>query len=257
MQQGDTNTNSAPGSFKRSWKRIVARLSLFGILIAFAVLMQRQLGPEMGPGQSYNGKTVSDWINSIQIADASDAAVTNLAGIGKKAVPLLIKAVEWKPTLRDKLGRFLWLRGYWAWVNRVGLNDPEQVRQKYIAKRGAMRALDIMGSSGKEALPTLRRISRDDKDWGNRAWALSAIIGIGPERRDAGLFIEALKDEWFIVRIQGARGLGKIATPAAESIAALKNSLQDPEEGVRKSACQALQKIDARSLTDLRPAPAK
>ena len=95
------------------------------------------------------------------------------------------------------------------------------------------------------------------ENWGTRAFALSAIIGIGPEQQDAGLFIQALKDEKFIVRTQGARGLGKIATPAPEAIAALKSSLRDADEGVCKSAYDALQKIDPRSVSDLRPAPAK
>jgi len=85
----------------------------------------------------------------------------------------------------------------------------------------------------------------------------TAIIGICPEQQDAGLFIQALKDEKFIVRTQGARGLGKIATPAPEAIAALKSSLRDADEGVCKSAYDALQKIDPRSVSDLRPAPAK
>jgi len=53
------------------------------------------------------------------------------------------------------------------------------------------------------------------------------------------------------------RLIGKIATPAPESVAALKSSLRDPDERVRKSAYDALQKIDPRSVSDLRPAPAK
>ena len=80
----------------------------------------------VAPGPTYNGKTVSDWGNALQSSDVSDAASTNLTAIGKPAVPYLIKAAEWKPSIRDKLSSFIGRHGRGIWAYRLRcLIDPE------------------------------------------------------------------------------------------------------------------------------------
>ena len=131
---------------------------------------------------------------------------------------------------------------------------PETLRGKHIRKRGALLVLRSIGPPAKEALPALRRLARLSptfENWGTRVFALSAIECIGPEQRDAPLFIRALKDEQWILRMEGLRGLGKIDKPAPQSIDALNNALLDKDERVRKLAHEVLQRIDPQSVSDL------
>lgn len=111
-----------------------------------------------------------------------------------------------------------------------------------VSKRGALYVLARIGPTAKEALPTLRRVARD-KDWGIRSSALSAVVAIGPETRDATLFIQALKDDHWMVRMQGIRGLGTFEKPAPHLIDALMGALRDSHEQVRELADETLQKI--------------
>ena len=220
---------------------------MVGAMLAAVVvaLLQTDTKPDLSAGPTYNGKTVTAWIDSIQMANAEDAAVTNLVAIGAPALPYLIRATEWTPSRLDQLGRFVWKHAGWA-APRLHLPHPEEIRRRSNSKRGALHVLARLGPVAKDALPALRRVWRDP-DWGNRAFGLSAIATIGPEPKDIPLLIKALNDKHRIVRIQGARGLGNLGFQSQEATRALRQALRDEDEGVRKFVSATLMKIDPKA----------
>ena len=69
----------------------------------------------------------------------------------------------------------------------------------------------------------------------------------GPEEKDIPLLIRALADKQRNVRIQAARGLGNLGLPSKDAIGALRNSLHDEDEAVRKFVSEALMKINRKA----------
>jgi len=61
------------------------------------------------------------------------------------------------------------------------------------------------------------------------------------------MLIEALTHTNWIVRKEGARGLGNLGFPSKEAISALRNALHDEDEGVRKFVSEVLIKIDPKA----------
>jgi hypothetical protein len=118
-------------------------LSVLGAMCAAlvaALIMQFGTNPNIGAGPTFNGMTVTAWIESIQNANSEDAAITNLMAIGCPAVPYLIRAVEWKPSGLDRLGGLVWKNAAWA-GRRLRLPYPEGTRHRENSKRGAMYVL--------------------------------------------------------------------------------------------------------------------
>ena len=66
-------------------------------------------------------------------------------------------------------------------------------------------------------------------------------------RRPIPMLIEALTHTNWIVRKEGARGLGNLGFPSKEAISALRNALHDEDEGVRKFVSEVLIKIDPKA----------
>jgi HEAT repeat protein len=163
-------------------------------------------------------------------------------------VPYLIRAVEWNPSGLDRLGGVAWRHTGWL-ARRLDLPHPEVTRSRENSKRGVMYVLARLGPLAKDALPALREVGRDS-DWNNRTFAFSAIAGIGPEEKDIPLLIRALADKQRNVRIQAARGLGNLGLPSKDAIGALRNSLHDEDEAVRKIVSAALMKIDPQAATE-------
>ena len=218
----------------------VAALCICCLIVAVSLFSRAK--PELAAGPTFNGRTVTAWIDSIQIANPDDAGITNLIGIGRPALPFLIRAVEWKPSPLDRLGGVLWRRAGWL-ARRLDLPHPENTRHRETSKRGVMYVLARLGPVAKDALPPLRQVARDF-DWGNRAFALSAIADIGPEPKDIPRLIQALADKQRSVRFQAARCLGNLGFPSKEAISALTNARHDQDEAVRKQVSAALTKLD-------------
>ena len=219
---------------------ILTLVVVLGVALLWLSLRPRE--PDLGAGPTFNGKTVTAWIDSIWSANSEDPAITNLIAIGSPAVPYLIRAVEWNPSGLDRLGGVAWRHTGWL-ARRLDLPHPEVTRSRENRKRRVMYVLACLGPLAKDALPALREVGRDS-DWNNRTFAFSAIASIGPEEKDIPLLVRALADTNRAVRFQGARGLGNLGFPSKEAIGALNDVLHDEAEAVRKQVSAALMKID-------------
>src|SRR5436190_18546806 len=159
---------------------ILTLVVVLGVALLWLSLRPRE--PDLGAGPTFNGKTVTAWIDSIQGANGEDAAITNLIAIGVPSLPYLVRAIEWRPSPLDRLGGVAWKRAGWV-ARRLHLPHPEATRQRENSKRGAMYVMAILGPAARNALPALRRVGREP-DWNNRTFAFSAIASIGPEEKD-------------------------------------------------------------------------
>ena len=168
---------------------ILTLVVVLGVALLWLSLRPRE--PDLGAGPTFNGKTVTAWIDSIQGANG-EAAITNLIAIGSPAVPYLIRAVEWNPSGLDRLGGVAWRHTGWV-ARRLDLPHPEVTRSRENSKRRVMYVLARLGPLAKDALPALREVGRDS-DWNNRTFAFSAIASIGPEEKDIPLLVRALAD---------------------------------------------------------------
>src|SRR2546430_2388991 len=213
---------------------------IFSAILASLLSIKKQ--PDPGTGPLYKGKTVRDWIDSIQMANSEETAVKTLVEIGEPAVPCLVRAAEWRPPLLHGVGRIGWQHAG-SVARWLRLPHPAQTTHKNTIRKGAMYVPALIGPPAKEALASLRQIARDN-DWEFSAFALSAIASIGPEQKDVPLLVAALGDAHPNVRIQGARGLAKLGVQAREAAGPLRKALQDENETVRRFASEAISKID-------------
>jgi RNA polymerase sigma factor (sigma-70 family) len=115
-------------------------------------------------------------------------------------------------------------------------NDPERE-----VRRTAAAALGAVGPKAKAAVPALRDAL---KDGGGGWWVAAAALGkIGGADAVAGL-TDALANDDADVRLEAIRRLGDLGAAAKPAVEALKKARQDdPREGNRKSAAEAIKKI--------------
>lgn len=186
---------------------------------------------------------VALFLNAAATGGGYNANVKSLADLGQPAVPYLANAALWRPTLRDRFAEYAWRYNALKFLRRY-LPDPEIVRNKNRSRSAAIVALGKIGPEARTALPTLRRVAGDDAFWFDRVSVLQSITQIGPEERDAPLFLQALKCDHGICRVRGTLGLGKLGAFAVEHIPALKQALSDSEEVVRRAAKKALSEIE-------------
>ncbi|PYM16452.1 MAG: hypothetical protein DME18_01435 [Verrucomicrobia bacterium] len=235
--------DAAPETRRRrqGWRILFLTVFLiFSAILASLLSIKKQ--PDPGTGPLYKGKTVRDWIDSIQMANSEDTAVRTLVEIGEPAVPCLVRAAEWRASLLHRIGRIGWQHAG-SVARWLRLPHPVQTIHKNTVRRGAMYALALIGPPAKDALPSLRQIARGN-DWEFSTFALSAIASIGPEEKDVHLLVAALRDAHPNVRIQAARGLAKLGVKAKEAAGLLRKALQDENEAVRRFASEAISKID-------------
>ena len=200
---------------------------------------------------TYNGKTVSQWMealkdNSIRNRRGAVFALGQIGPAAKDAVPALIEA------LKDKDGK---ARVYAA--SALAKIDPAS-KDAVPALIGALKDKDgVVRSAAASALCGIRPLSKDlvpaligalknDKSSGVRRAAADGLGGIGPVSKDVvPALIEALKDkEGLVVRRSAVYALGRIGPAAKDAVPALKSlSAIDPASGVRSSAKAALIKI--------------
>ena len=133
-------------------------------------------------------------------------ASTNLATIGKPAVPFLIEALKEKE-----------IRAVVTFI------------------------LGRIGPNAKAAVPALIEEIKDE-DKNVRARAVEALGKIGPETMPT--LLAALKDKEPIVRVRAVQALGRLGPAAVKATSAIVDVMQDPDESVRSEAALALKKIN-------------
>lgn len=135
----------------------------------------------------------------------------SLAGIGAPAVPSLVGVL---------------------------LDDPDEER-----RHSAARALELMGPSGREALPALLDAMQNDGLLvGEQAARAVAAIAILDTDAVAAL-IEMLESGSLGGRAVAALALGEMRPPAVQAVPALARAVNDPNAGVRSKAVLALSKL--------------
>lgn len=144
--------------------------------------------------------------------ESLDAMMDALAGLGGKAIPRLIKALE-----------------------------IEQTRAR------AAAILERMGPAAKEAVPALTAALGDNNPE-TRSEVLLALGAIGPEAAPAAPAIaELLTDATMKVRYAACYALGQIGLAAAKSAPQLACCLGDGDEFLCMASAWALAKIDSQS----------
>jgi HEAT repeat protein len=186
-------------------------------------------------------------------ADLRNAAASALGGIEprpKESVPALTKI------LKDE-DVSVRIASAWALIAVEGfLSDPVKDAMMVLLKhedattrRDAAAVLAESGAEGKSALPLLQEMSKKDADAGVRSTAALAIArstGAEANQRAVKVMLEALKEKDPRVRQDGARCLGQVGSDAKSAIPALTRALEDENEDVRKSAAEALDKIQSK-----------
>ena len=177
---------------------------------------------------------------SVQGEDSSEIyneVIVALGSIGKKAVPILLRALDTKDTDRRSRAAYA--------VSRIGRPAVSKLietleRGTPEARKGAAQACINLGPDAVEAVPALiAALSHEDP--GLREAAADALSLVGPEVKKAASALEKAAED----KIPEVRAAAKRALLAA------RRMYPNPE-AARKNAAKALadQKQTARSLKD-------
>jgi HEAT repeat protein len=131
-----------------------------------------------------------------------------------------------------------------AWKDRV-----PSVKQQLVRRRAA-QALGDMGPAAAAAVPALEAAWKGSEPE-LRVAAAAALWRIG-RHREAALrtLTQALRDkEYRDSRYQLVWTLGSLGPEARAAVPALREALDDPDSLVRRSAAEALKKIDPGAAT--------
>jgi membrane fusion protein (multidrug efflux system) len=150
--------------------------------------------------------------------DVQAAAREELARLGEKAVPPLVKS----------------------------LRDPEKQ-----ARRQALQALSALGSSGHAAAPAVIALF-NEKDTELRTHALLTLAAIGGnDPAVTAVVIHAMSDPEASVRVLAVNSLWMINAASEAAFPALTNALKDPDSEVRFQATVAFAKLKMRTAPAL------
>jgi HEAT repeat protein len=172
--------------------------------------------PQLAPGEKPKAEDIPGLMSLLsQKTLASGGAVDPLVRAGPIAVPALRKA----------------------------LKDPDHdFRSKSIFVLGKM------GPVGKEAVPDLIAVLKDDKDWRVRSSAISTLGKMGEEAEAAvPMIIKSLTDKDVSARLNAATALGQIGPAARLAVPDLAKALEDSNFGVRKGAATSLGQLGFRA----------
>lgn len=186
----------------------------------------------------YQGKSLSYWVQPWRYGgqESSESVARALEVMSDRAVPHLIKRLQWRPSRwKRELRQYL---PNWA-ANISLLSDREDPRQS------AAHALHLIGDAAAPAIPYLEAASAVNdtpKDWAVRVAAQAALIRI--RREPLAPHIEPLRDtytsdipKW----VERAIMIGYLGTNAATAVPILVKAMdKNHHEVMRGHAAIAL-----------------
>ncbi len=245
-----------PPMRKRAWLIILGAIAV----VTLTLWLSRPT-----PEPSYNGHTLSYWLDRIDVNYAGEArrsdtstseaeAAEAISRIGTNALPLLIKRLSSHPGRASQFLHSTLLRlppeTRPQWLLRR--TDPDDVR--YQAQTAAA-AFWVLGPAGRPALQDLNRIMSDARSPDNAALAQIALALVG---KDALPFLLArLQDTNAPNRADAMSCISRypaLRTNAAPAIPTLMGCLRDKDAAVRSAATNTLLEIAPEALTNAPPA---
>ena len=214
-------------------------------------------------GYAFREEAAEQWNLWKLESDDEATRVTAAEKLGEmrsvKAVPMLMELLPKKVrgwvegNQADANVAKVWPKDWRSWVEGnigdalLAIGEPAvPALLKHLAdddvKFCAVLALSIMGPVAHEAAPALIEILTDKKNKRLQAVAAGALGNLLAEEAVPALR-NSLRDEDRFVRLEAARALGRIGSPAKSAIPALVGALKDPEADVREAAAEALKKI--------------
>ena len=221
---------------------------------------------------SYQGKSLSDWVDLLYSTNHTQA-MNSIGAIGPKAIPFLFEqARHWDPALQrfyraiwpklpaflrqrlptpkpvdpnfpGKIGNALMAVGQQELPRLIAALEDRDARVRHVAVLG----IQYMGAKPDAAVPALCKLLSDPDDW-VRGSALIALGLMGSKAKPAvPAFIATLRfgtNEHIVgIRATAAWALGEVGPDARMAVPWLRQSLSNTNAPMRLSAAIALWRI--------------
>lgn len=164
-------------------KRAILILSTFCVLAVLGFLGLVYLSPQE---PQVTGMPLTAWLEKTSWTEAHK----DIAELGPRAIPFLIKKVQIEQPAWIKIYRKIWpSMPHWARSRMVSPYQTQEIR------RTALHALRAYGNEAEEAIPVVLSIATNSSDGFSRTFALNAALGIGwDDPRVNAAFVRLLKD---------------------------------------------------------------
>jgi HEAT repeat protein len=221
---------------KRRKRIILLACGILAFALVWALLARRE------PDPSYQGRTLSQWLDRIQqSADGTIWAETVIRAIGTNAIPTCLKWISYEASpLRNK---------FTALAERLPTDLTPHFL--FIAQERAHRAaavFEILGPEARAAIPELTRLTQTSSDPERADRCIHVLSHLGPEAVPSLLTLvtnnQAATRRFAIVQVHS---LGTNAVPV------LLPLLTDPDPALRFLATNALLQIAPEVLTNAPP----
>jgi HEAT repeat protein len=204
-------------------------------------------------------------IKALKDPDAEVRAITawSLETIGppaSAAIPALIEAITAQPkqkpnelasTLED-MARYNSIKA----LGSVGRLDDravaffiKTVKAPGVSTIRGMAALELskLGKRGREALPVLIRLFKEDENL--QVWLLRAFDNFGPNAKEAvPAIVKVFKErKGHPISWKAAVTLGRIGPSAKEALPALREALKDNDEAIRTLVAETIKRIQGKN----------
>jgi HEAT repeat protein len=231
--------------------RLVIALGIAGLCVLAAILVVKLTNP----GPNYHQHSVKFWVGELAAPEPRrrDEAAAAFQALGSKSVPALVKLLGHRDSfLRQKA---------WEVASKLPTRLAAFVRRQAgpleatAARRGAARALTLLGPQAHAAAPALGQALHDTDQ--QVRWEVAQALGhLGPTGVPALASVLADKDPQ--LRYCAVSGLG-CANPEAAPLAAppLFQALADTNSTVSFSAGDSLTKLGTNAMPFLAKAMAR
>ncbi len=201
--------------FKRWWLRLENRLAIGFIALAVIVVFW----PRKEPEPIYDDMPLRYWIEESNSSNPikHDHAMEALRAIGDHGIPKLIRQLEVRPFLSERVYRQLNSNLPKTLVGH--LPDPWKLRFRQIQ---AMHILEALGPRAEPALPALTKVFFSENLLLVRN-ARCALQQIGPSA--APVFAQMLTNQHSSYRYEGAEGLAVLGKNGLPALPAIRSAL--------------------------------
>jgi HEAT repeat protein len=191
------------------------------------------------PEPSYNGKTLSEWVELMNRNPGDHEAARTLGKMGEAAIQALIQAMRTHPD-----GAIRWIaHESLAEIGRPALPELDKVMQDGdpTARMQAVLCFELI--LGREAIPRLKAALRDEHPF-PRIRAHGALLRLGePPQEHLPAMIEPLRDPKLGAQWLAAEALGMCGPKAAGAEEALAEVARAFPGGIGDRAWRALEEI--------------